>query len=137
MITAAKTASQIATHTFIAFALMYGLTGSVAFGGLAALMEPVINVLLLPVHARWWQARRRRLGRPLLGLAGEKLSQTVMHMSVAFATIYLLTGSAAFGGAMALIEPVCNVIILPLHDAVWERVRERLAARGKPAWLLA
>ena len=137
MLTAAKTVSQIATHMLIAFGLMFGLTGSVAFGGLAALMEPVINVLLLPWHARWWKTRRARARRAALAAAGEKLSQTLMHMVVAFSTIYLLTGSMAFGGAMALIEPVCNVIILPLHDALWERMRQRLAARARAAWLLA
>ncbi|QYF91866.1 DUF2061 domain-containing protein [Massilia sp. PAMC28688] len=134
MLTAAKTASQIATHTLIAFGLMYGMTGSAAFGGVAALVEPVINVLLLPRHARFWQARRQRIRRIALAIAAEKVSQTLMHMGVAFLTGFGLTGSLAFGGAMALIEPVCNVIILPLHDGLWERMRLRWA---RALWLPA
>jgi uncharacterized membrane protein len=41
-------------HMGVAFAVMYGATGSLAFGGLAAVLEPVCNVLLLPIHYRFW-----------------------------------------------------------------------------------
>jgi uncharacterized membrane protein len=26
----------------------------------------------------------------------------------------------AFGGMAALLEPVCNVILMPLHDRLWD-----------------
>lgn len=137
MMTAARTASQITTHMLIAFALMFGITGSAAFGGLAAIVEPIINVALLPLHARLWRALRERFGRSLSMMAGEKISQTLMHMAVAFAVIYWATGSAALGGVMTLVEPVCNVIVLPLHDRAWERVRVWLASRTRHPWVLA
>lgn len=140
MITAARTASQVGTHAAIAFGLMYSMTGSVAFGGLAALIEPVINVLLLPLHQRAWAAirRRRAAGRPaLLAQAGEKLSQTGMHMAVAFLVIYAATGSFVTSWLMAILEPVCNVIVLPLHDALWERIRQRVAGMTSRGWVVA
>lgn len=137
MMTAARTASQITTHMLIAFGLMYGMTGSVAFGGLAAIVEPIINVALLPLHARLWRALRERFTHSPWMIAGEKISQTLMHMAVAFAVIYWATGSAAFGGIMALVEPICNVIVLPLHDRAWGRVRTWLASRTEHPWLLA
>jgi uncharacterized membrane protein len=56
--------------------------------------------------------------------AGQTVSQVVLHMGVAFAVMYALTGSLAFGGIAALIEPVCNVALLPLHDRLWQKVRE-------------
>ncbi len=61
MVTAAKTASQIGLHMGVAFGLMYAVTGSVAFGGVAAVLEPICNVILLPLHDRLWEKIRIRL----------------------------------------------------------------------------
>ncbi len=54
-----------------------------------------------------------------------KTSQVLCHMSVAFAVTYTFTGSLAVGGLAAVVEPICNVILLPLHDKVWARFRNR------------
>jgi len=59
----------------------------------------------------------------------QKTSQVLLHMSVAFGVTYGFTGSLAVGGVAAIVEPVCNVMLLPLHDRVWQRIRERLASR--------
>jgi uncharacterized membrane protein len=53
-------------------------------------------------------------------LAAKKTSQVLFHMGVAFVVMYLVTGSVAFGGLAAVIEPVCNVLLLPLHDRLWQ-----------------
>ena len=122
MAVAAKKMSQVSAHMGIAFGLMYVLTGSVAFGGLAAVLEPVINVVLLPFHERGWHALHSRLpGRRLALLAAEKVSQTLLHAGVAFGTLYAATGSLAFGGLAAVLEPVINVIALPIHDRMFDR----------------
>lgn len=65
MIVAARTASQILVHMGVAFAVMYVVTGSVAFGGVAALLEPICNVILMPLHEKLWAriARRAEQGR--------------------------------------------------------------------------
>jgi len=135
MVTAAKKLSQVATHMAIAFAIAYAFTRSVVIGGLAVLIEPLINVLLLPLHESAWAALRRR--RAAIGIAAEKLSQTAMHMGVAFAVMAAVTGSVAFGGLAALLEPVCNVALLPFHDRAWERLRSRLRSAGVPALVAA
>ncbi|GAA4405263.1 hypothetical protein GCM10011450_02820 [Advenella faeciporci] len=57
----------------------------------------------------------------------EKISQTLLHMSVAFTVTFVFTGSVSVGGLAALVEPVCNVLLLPLHDRAWKRIRMRLA----------
>jgi uncharacterized membrane protein len=64
--------------------------------------------------------------------AGQTLSQIGLHMTVAFGVMYALTGSVAFGGVAALIEPVCNVALLPLHDRLWAWVRARVE-KSRPA----
>ena len=56
-----------------------------------------------------------------MAIAARKTSQVLLHMGVAFAVMYLLTGSVAFGGIAAIVEPICNVLLLPLHDRVWDR----------------
>lgn len=45
----------------------------------------------------------------------------IMHMSVAFGVVYLMTGSIALGSAVALVEPAVNTIAYFLHEKVWER----------------
>ena len=131
MITAAKRLSQVVTHMGIAYALAYTVTGSAVFSGLAVLAEPLINVLLLPFHeaawAKWRDACAPR--RAWLGAAAEKLSQTGLHAGIAFGVMYVATGSAAMGGIAALLEPVCNVLILPCHDRLWDRLERSRQAK--------
>ncbi|MBK1781029.1 DUF2061 domain-containing protein [Advenella sp. WQ 585] len=66
----------------------------------------------------------------------EKISQTLLHMSVAFTVTFVFTGSVSIGGIAALVEPVCNVLLLPLHDRVWKRIRRRLG-KNTPNAVLA
>ena len=61
--------------------------------------------------------------------AARTISQIAMHMAVSFGVLYVLTGSVVVGGAAAVLEPVCNVILLPLHDRIWDRIRQRMEAR--------
>lgn len=134
MIIAAKRLSQVATHMGIAYALAYAMTGSAVFSGLAVLVEPVINVLLLPFHEAAW-AKRHRKARDARGryvsIAMEKISQTGLHAGVAFGVMYVATGSFAMGGVAALLEPICNVIVLPLHDRLWENLERASQPAGQ------
>ena len=129
MVIAAKKTSQVITHMAIAFTIAYAMTGSVVFSGLAIIIEPVINVLLLPFHEKAWAAVRARARSErdrYMKIAAEKVSQTLMHMGVAFAVIYCATGSLAFGGLAAILEPVCNVLLLPIHDRFWDKLELRI-----------
>jgi len=131
MFTAAKRISQVVTHMGIAFGLAATMSGSVLLGGLAVIAEPIINVIVLPFHEKAWEAKIHRAasdrGRYLL-MAAEKISQTTLHASIAFGVMWTVTGSMALGGLAALVEPICNVIVLPIHDRLWDRMRERMRA---------
>lgn len=70
-------------------------------------------------------------------IAAKSMSQVLLHMAVAFGVMYAVTGSLAFGGLAAIIEPVVNVVLLPLHDKVWLRIRRRLAQRRNRQQLTA
>ena len=122
---AARKGSQVITHMAIGFAIAYGFTGSIAIGGLAVLIEPVLNVLLLPFHERAWAHRVQgaRRQRRYLMLILEKISQTAMHAGVAFLVLFFATGSVALGGMAAVLEPVCNVLLMPVHDRLWDNVQ--------------
>lgn len=121
-VVAAKKLSQVLAHLAIAFIVTYAVTGSMLVGGIAVLIEPVINVLLLPLHQRVWERIRRSIGtaRRYLLVTAEKISQTGLHMGVAFSVMYSMTGSLAIGGLVAVLEPVCNVLLLPFIDRAWE-----------------
>lgn len=58
------------------------------------------------------------------------LSFACVHFTVAFTVGYLMTGSLAVGGALALVEPLCNTFAYHLHERAWAaaaRRRERAA----------
>lgn len=47
---------------------------------------------------------------------------TIMHFIIAFTVAYLLTGSIAVGGLVALVEPLCNAVGFYFHEKVWNRI---------------
>ena len=53
------------------------------------------------------------------------LSFACVHFTVAFALGYLMTGSVAVGGTVALIEPLCNTVAFHLHEKAWAWLRAR------------
>jgi uncharacterized membrane protein len=120
----ARKGSQVITHLAIGFAIAYAVTGSVALGGLAVLIEPLLNVLLVPFHERAWHRKLHGTTgqRRYLLLSAEKFSLAAMHMGVAFGVLYCATGSTALGGLAAVLEPICNVILMPLHDRMWDKL---------------
>jgi len=121
----ARKGSQVITHLAIGFAIAYAVTGSIALGGLAVLIEPFLNVLLVPFHERAWLRKLDGIKgqRRYLMLTFEKMSLTAMHMGVAFTVLYGATGSAAVGGLAAVLEPVCTVLLMPLHDRLWNKLQ--------------
>jgi len=123
---AVRKGSQVITHMAIGFAIAYACTGSMALGGLAVLVEPVLNVLLLPFHERAWARRVHASSgqRRYLMLSLEKVSQTAMHAGLAFLVLFFATGSVAFGGMAAVLEPICNVVLMPLHDKLWDNAQD-------------
>lgn len=65
-----------------------------------------------------------------MATAARHTSLVLFHMTVAFTTMWAVTGSPAFGGVAAVIEPVTVVLLAPLHQKAWARIERRLAGRG-------
>jgi len=59
-------------------------------------------------------------------------SFAIVHMTVAFAVVWLLTGSWAIGGVVALIEPAINTMAYFFHEKFWERAGQR-RLRNEPS----
>ncbi|MBK3867327.1 DUF2061 domain-containing protein [Pseudomonas stutzeri] len=64
--------------------------------------------------------------RPLI----KTLTFAVLHFATAFIVVYALTGSLVLGGAVALIEPLCNTLVFYLHERAWQRFGRRKAERS-------
>ena len=83
-------------------------------------------------EAAWarWGGKAADAGARYLALAAEKISQTGLHAGVAFGVMYVATGSAALGGVAALLEPVCNILVLPVHDRLWDNFARGVRTSG-------
>ncbi|RVT92847.1 DUF2061 domain-containing protein [Sphingomonas crocodyli] len=45
-----------------------------------------------------------------------------IHLTVGFTVAYVLTGSVALAGGIALIEPCINAVAFYFHEQAWKRV---------------
>ncbi|MGC2856871.1 DUF2061 domain-containing protein [Novispirillum sp. DQ9] len=52
------------------------------------------------------------------------LSYGSIHIVVGFTVAYLLTGSVAIAGGIALLEPIANTVVFYIHEKVWKRIPE-------------
>jgi len=58
-----------------------------------------------------------------------------MHMTVAFAVVWAMTGDIVIGGAVALVEPMVNTIAYHFHEKIWQhrdQARSRMGSRASP-----
>ncbi len=54
-----KTISFAVIHFTVAFGVTYAITGSIALGGLFALVEPMVNTVAFYIHERVWRYREQ------------------------------------------------------------------------------
>jgi uncharacterized membrane protein len=58
-------------------------------------------------------------------------SYATMHLGVAFATAWALTGDVRIAGAIALVEPAVQTVAYAIHERAWRRREARAdATRG-------
>jgi uncharacterized membrane protein len=62
------------------------------------------------------------------------VSFAVVHFTVAFSVAYLLTGSIAVGGLVAIVEPLVNTVAYHLHEKVWARINRNSSERTIPGF---
>lgn len=55
------------------------------------------------------------------------LSFAILHFTVAFGVVYILTGSFLISSSVALIEPVINTIVFFFHEKAWNIIQKKEA----------
>ena len=48
-----------------------------------------------------------------------------IHLTVGFTVAYLMTGSIALAGGIALVEPVINAVAFFFHEKAWKKIQAR------------
>lgn len=118
-----KTLTFGVMHISIAFLVVYAITGSMLAGGLMAFIEPSVNTTLFFLHEKLSERKKMKLAQLNKVLKENHFIKSIqfglIHIGVAFVIGYLLTGSLAFGGLIALIEPSVNTFFLYFHEKIW------------------
>lgn len=121
-----KTLTFASIHFTIAFTVAYLLTGDILIGSMIAMLEPSVNTVAFYFHELVW-SKTRALQTLARNPKIKTTSFAVIHFSVAFGVVYLLTGDAFVGGIMAAIEPTINTCAYYFHEKVWLRKQERVS----------
>ncbi|TIC78587.1 DUF2061 domain-containing protein [Crenobacter intestini] len=122
-----KTLTFAATHFTVAFGVAYLLTGSFAISGAMALAEPLTNTVTYHFHDKAWARLLARTPLRHVELA-KTATFALCHFTVAFGLGWLLTGSVALAGLLALVEPVANTFAYFAHEKLWARRGGRSSA---------
>ncbi|MDC5703914.1 DUF2061 domain-containing protein [Vibrio europaeus] len=118
-----KTITFATIHFTIAFTVAYLLTGDILIGSLIAMIEPSVNTVAFYIHERVW-SKSKLLSNLSRSAKIKTTSFAVVHFSVAFGVVYMMTGDAFVGGIMAAIEPSINTVAYYFHEKVWLRKQQ-------------
>ena len=72
---------------------------------------------------------------PCLTDMRKTLSFACLHFSVAFVVGWAISGDWRVGGALALVEPLCNTVAFHFHEKLWQRRQTPRAADAGDAAL--
>ena len=53
------------------------------------------------------------------------LTYLTIHLTIGFSVAYVMTGSVALAGGIAIIEPCINAVAFFFHEKAWKRVGTR------------
>lgn len=58
-----------------------------------------------------------------------------IHLTVGFTVAYLMTGSVALAGGIALVEPMVNAVAFFFHEKAWKRFTARPPRNAGRDWM--
>lgn len=58
-----------------------------------------------------------------------------IHLTVGFTVAYLMTGSVALAGGIALVEPVINAVAFFFHEQAWKKIQARPPREDGRRWV--
>ncbi|WP_077148367.1 DUF2061 domain-containing protein [Sphingopyxis sp. KK2] len=53
------------------------------------------------------------------------LTYLSLHLTIGFSVAYVMTGSVALAGGIAIVEPCINAVAFFFHEKAWKRVGAR------------
>ncbi|USD65586.1 DUF2061 domain-containing protein [Vibrio sp. SCSIO 43136] len=107
-----KTISFASVHFTIASIVAYALTGDILLSSLIAVTEPAINTLAFYFHEKAWKNSSN--------VKLKTASFAIVHFTVAFSVVWVLSGNPLIGGIMAMLEPSINTFAYYWHERVWQ-----------------
>ncbi|KXI21568.1 DUF2061 domain-containing protein [Photobacterium sanguinicancri] len=122
-----KTISFAVIHFTVAFSVAYLLTGDILIGSLIAMIEPMVNTVAFYFHEKAWQTKALKKSHYSAPVS-KTISFAVVHFTVAFTVVYLLTGDILIGSVMAMIEPAINTLAYYFHERVWQKKEHQQAS---------
>lgn len=122
----AKTASYYVVHVVVAVMVALAVTGSWAAAVALSFLEPTVQAVAFFIHEKLWaKATPTRFT-----LAIKTGTYYVMHIFVAAAVTYSVTGDILTALTLSLLEPTVQMAVFYFHEKVWAR---RQALHLKPA----
>ena len=119
-----KTLTFASLHFTIAFTVAYVLTGDLLIGSMIAMLEPSVNTVAFYFHELIW-SKALALKTLAKNAKIKTTSFAIVHFSVAFSVVFLITGDVFVGGIMATIEPIINTFAYYLHEKQWLQKQEQ------------
>lgn len=116
-----KTASYYAIHIVVASAVAYAVTGDWLAAMTLSLLEPTVQAGAYFVHEKAWARAPMLRLRTLLKTA----SYYGVHLTVAAAVAYAVTGDWLVALTLSLLEPTVQMVFFYLHEKLWERKTQR------------
>ena len=65
------------------------------------------------------------------------LTYLCLHLTVGFTVAYVMTGSLALAGGIALVEPCINAVAFWFHERAWKRLDNRASEEPRSTALVA
>lgn len=112
-----KTGSYYLMHISVAAGVAYAVTGDVWAALTLSLLEPSVQAIAYFWHDRAWA--RMPAGRLRLWL--KTASYYLLHIAIASAVAYMVTGSLLTALTLSLLEPTVQMAFYFFHEKWWQR----------------
>lgn len=115
--TLAKTASYYVVHIVVAVCVAFAVTGNWHLAMTLSLLEPTVQAGAFFLHEQLWARLPLQRARTLVKTA----TYYVMHITVAAAVAYSVTGDLWAALGLSLLEPTVQMLFFYGHEKLWAR----------------
>lgn len=112
-----KTASYYVVHIVVAALVAWAVTGSLVVALTLSFLEPTFQAIAYFIHEKAW-ARGSALKYAIWAKTG---TYYVMHILVAAAVAYSVTGDVMMALTLSLLEPTVQMVVFYFHEKIWNK----------------